>query len=67
LHVTEIIENSKKRTIAHISKETTDILGDRTTHNFIVLGSKCVVYGKNILTALSAKLMGKYGKYEKVC
>jgi len=61
--VSAIIENRKYRAAAYANQEITMMfweIGSRI--NSVILGNKRAAYGKNILTELSSKLMGRYGK-----
>ena len=60
--VAEIIENRKYRAYVHANQETTMMFWEVGQYiNSVVLGNKRAEYGKNILTALSAKLIKRYG------
>ena len=61
--VAEIIENRKKRTIAHVSQETTLMFWEVGQYvNSVLLGDERAVYGRQIVTTLSTQLAEKYGK-----
>jgi predicted nuclease of restriction endonuclease-like (RecB) superfamily len=63
LRVAEIIENRKKRTIAHVSQETTLMFWEVGQYvNSVLLGDERAVYGRQIVSTLSTQLAEKYGK-----
>ncbi|MCL2186287.1 MAG: DUF1016 N-terminal domain-containing protein, partial [Treponema sp.] len=61
--VVKIIENRKSRAVTYANQETTMMFWEIGQHiNSIVLDNNRAAYGKKILTALSAKLMIRYGR-----
>jgi predicted nuclease of restriction endonuclease-like (RecB) superfamily len=61
--VAVIIENRKYRAASHANQETTLMFWEVGQYiNVAVLKNQRAAYGKKILTALSAKLVAKYGK-----
>jgi hypothetical protein len=61
--VSTIIENRKSRAYAHANQETTLMFWEIGGYiNSVVLNNKRAEYGKRILTALSSKLVERYGE-----
>jgi len=61
--IAAIIENRKYRANAHANQETTMMFWEVGQYiNSAVLNNERAAYGKQILMALSAKLVAKYGK-----
>ena len=60
--ISDIIENRKLRAYAHANQETTLMFWEVGGYiNSVILDRRRAEYGKKILTALSSKLVGKYG------
>lgn len=61
--VAAIIENRKARAAAYANSEATLMFWEIGKHiNSVILGNKRAAYGKQILSTLSIKLTGRYGK-----
>ncbi|MCL2477312.1 DUF1016 N-terminal domain-containing protein [Candidatus Bathycorpusculum sp.] len=66
LQVVEIIEKRKKRTIAHVSQETTLMFWEVGQYvNSVLLGGERALYGRQIVTTLSTQLNNGMLIYQK--